>query len=350
MATVELEGVSVVKADSTLLRPTDLAVPDGELLAIVGPSGSGKTTLLRAVAGLDDLASGTVMIDGVDQAGIRVRDIAMVFQDNVLFPNMNVERNVAFPLEVRRVPPREVKDRVWAEGRALHIDNLMSRDPSQLSAGHQQLVQIARAMVRAPSVFLMDEPLARLDPKLRIHMRGELKMIQRGYGVTTLYVTNDPVEAMSVADRIAVLNEGSIIQIAVPEDVYHHPRSLTVAQLLGPVSLMDVSVEADSDGSWLVHPGFRIRSWAPALGPYAGGTLRLGLRPEYVEEAETPDLVATVRSVEHRGASHVADVEVAGDTMAVRLRGPVPQPKDPLPLRIARTLLFDPATGAAVVT
>ncbi|HSF85315.1 MAG TPA: ABC transporter ATP-binding protein [Acidimicrobiia bacterium] len=350
MATVELEDVGVVKGGSTLLTHVDLAVADGELLAIVGPSGSGKTTLLRAIAGLDALVSGVVRIGGLDQADERVRDIGMVFQDNVLFPNMNVEQNVAFPLEVRKVPTQEVKDRVWAEGRALHIDDLMARDPKQLSAGHQQLVQIARAMVRAPDAFLMDEPLARLDAKLRIHMRGELKMIQRGYGVTTLYVTNDPVEAMSMADRIAVMEAGAIIQVDAPSEVYLRPRTVTVAELMGAISLFDVAVEPAADGSWLAHPGFKLRSWAPALDAFTGQAVKIGVRPEDVEVADVADFVATVRSVEHLGASHEATVEVAGDRLLVRVRGPMLRSGDSVRLRIARYMVFDPATGLALPT
>ncbi len=350
MATVDLDGVRVVKGGVAVLDGIDLSVAQGELLGIVGASGSGKTSLLRAVAGLDDLASGTIRIDGQDQRPHGRRDVAMVFQHNVLFPNRDVEGNVAFPLEVRRLPAEEVKQRVWAEGRALHIDALMSRNPRELSAGQQQLVQIARAMVRAPAVFLMDEPLARLDTKLRISLRGDLKIMQRGYGVTTMYATNDPVEAMSVADRIAVMERGSIIQAASPEAVYHRPRNLRVAELMGELAVLDVVVEGNDRGSWLVGDGFRIRAWAPAIGSHAGGRVLLGVRPGYVEMSDSPDALARIRRLEHHGAAHLARLSLGRHDVVMRLRHPTVRAGDEIGVRFAKLLVFDPDTGETIPT
>jgi ABC-type sugar transport system ATPase subunit len=349
MASVDVEQVSVVKGGTLILDRIDLAVADGELMGIVGASGSGKTTMLRVIAGLED-ATGSVRIGGIPQEGERRRDVAMVFQDSVLFPNRDVEGNVAFPLEVRRVAPDEIRQRVLAEGRALHIEDLMARNPRELSAGHQQLVQIARALVRAPAVFLMDEPLARLDAKLRIHMRSELKIMQRGYGVTTLYVTNDPVEAMSVADRIAVFDHGAIVQVAPPELLYHEPANLQVAKLLGELAVLDMDVEPASDGSWLTHAAFRIRAWAPALRAYAGRRVQIGTRPEYLEVADTPDARVRVRLVEHLGASHLVRGDLGKQSVALRMRQPWVRPGDVVGVRFSRYMVFDPQTGRRLLT
>lgn len=349
MATVDLVHLSVVKDDVSILRNVELSVADGELVAIVGPSGSGKTSLLRAVAGLDGLSSGFVAIGGVRLHKGDRPDVAMVFQQNVLFPNMDVEGNVSFPLEVRGLPRDEVRNRVTAEGRALHIEELMKRRPQELSAGHQQLVQIARALVRAPQVFLMDEPLARLDPWLKSRMRGELKLLQRGYGVTTLYVTNDPVEAMAVADRIAVMNRGSIAQVAAPEVVYHEPVSLLVAVVMGELALLDVRIEGDSQGSWIVHPEFRLRAWAPQLRDHHGGGLRMGLRPDYVEVGDPRDATVSVRRIDHLGGGQVAVASLGAEEITMRWRasGGV---GDDVGIKIVRYQLFDPATGAIVAS
>lgn len=250
MASVTLRSVRVVLADRRGDRSTealagiDLEVDDGELLAVVGTSGSGKTTLLRVIAGLDPVASGAVLMDGRDVTDDDPgsRDVAMVFQFPHLLPHRNVGRNVAFPLEVRRQTVDEIRARVGAEARALHIEALLERSPDELAAGEAQLVQIARALVRVPRVLLLDEPLARLDAHVRERMRRELRMLQQGYGVTTVLTTNDPVEAMAMSDRLAVLDAGRVVQVGAPLDVYRSPVSLLVARLTGPLATTVVDV------------------------------------------------------------------------------------------------------------
>ena len=213
MASITLDSVVVDGIEGPRLDGIDLTVANGEFLAVIGPSGSGKTTLLRVVAGLDEPSRGDVLFDGVSVAHQPpyARDLAMVFQDNVLIPFRSVKRNVAFPLEIHKMDPEEIEERVGAESRVMAIERFLQRMPNQLGAGHQQLVQAARALVRRPAVFLLDEPLARVDPALRIEMRSEIKLVAQGYGVTTLYATNDPREAMALGDRIAIIDRGRLV-------------------------------------------------------------------------------------------------------------------------------------------
>ena len=227
---------------SPALQGVDLAVLDGEMMAVVGRSGAGKTTLLRAIAGLDQVTGGAVLMDGVDVTASEPgeRDVAMVFQFPHLLPHRNVGRNVAFPLEVRHQTLEEIRARVGAEARALHIESLLERSPRDLAAGEAQLVQIARALVRVPRVLLLDEPLARLDARVRERMRRELRMLQQGYGVTTIFTTNDPTEAMAMSDRLVVLDAGRVEQVGTPIDVYREPVSLLAAQLTGPLTTTTV--------------------------------------------------------------------------------------------------------------
>ena len=338
--------MEVTKGGQPVLRGVDLSVADGELVAIVGPSGSGKTTLLRAAAGLDPVSGGEVRIGGIDvtTADTKARNVAMVFQANVLYPFRDVAGNVGFPLELEHRPKPEIAARVQAEGRALHLERLMERDPSELSAGHQQLVQIARALVRVPSVFLMDEPLARLDALLRMEMRGELRLVQRGYGVTTLYVTNDPGEAMAVCDRLAVLVEGEIVQIGPPQDVYARPATREVAELTGDVSTMLFGVTADEPGYWLDHDGFRIRVWAQALTPYVGVDVVVGLRPEHL----APDpggLRGVIERVVPHGPYVMTDCRIGSEIVAVRTEGAFGVRGDAVGLTVVGGHVFDPVDG-----
>ncbi len=339
------------KGGATLLDDVDLSVADGELVAIIGPSGSGKTTLLRAVAGLDPVQAGEVRIDGVDvtQADTNDRNIAMVFQANVLYSFRDVAGNVGFPLEMQHRPAAEIATRVQAEGRALHLERLMERNPLELSAGHQQLVQIARALVRAPSLFLMDEPLARLDALLRIQMRSELRLVQRGYGVTTLYVTNDPVEAMAMADRLGVLAAGRLVQISSPQEVYGRPASRLVAELTGDLTMLDVAVRSDQTGYWLEHESFRTRVWSEALEPYVGVGVVLGMRPEHLAPANG-GFGAVIERVVYHGPFVVTECRVGRDVVAVRTEGAMGRPGESVALAITGGHVFDPVDGRSVMS
>ena len=327
MASLVIENLSMRRGETTVLEGIDLDVVDGELLVILGASGAGKSALLRVVAGLEAPDSGRVLMGGVDVTAVDTpnRHIAMVFQENALFPFMTVRRNVSFPLVIQGTSKEEVESRVLAEARVLEIQHLLDRKPGQLSAGHQQLVQAARALVRAPDLFLMDEPLARLDAHLRVLMRREIRLLQTGYGVTTLYVTNDPVEAMAMADRIVVIDHGRIQQIGLPLEIYRTPATRVVASVVGnpPMSFVAGRVVDDPPGYWIEIGPLRLRAWDPGLSSGVG-SVDVGLRPEEVAEAVAGVPGRVVRA-EHLGASALLEVEVApGIVVPMRASEPVP--------------------------
>ncbi|MDJ0924131.1 MAG: ABC transporter ATP-binding protein [Acidimicrobiia bacterium] len=352
MATITLENVRVVRGGTLALAVDALEIADGELLAVVGPSGSGKSTLLRAIAGLDPLASGHVLFDGYDVTRLETakRSVAMVFQDNVLLPFKDVRGNVAFPLEVRHTPRDEISQRVEAEARALEIEHLLERMPKQLGAGHQQLVQAARAMVRVPAVFLMDEPLARLDARLRLQMRQEFRLLQQGYGVTTAFVTNDQEEAMVMADRIAVLEEGWVRQVGLPLELYHHPASRFVAEFIGspPMGFVAGRIEVDKPGYWVSFGDFRLRAWLPALGEVSSARVDVGLRAEDVVVDERGVAVPVKRSY-HLGSHGFTQVELApGETVEMRTADFGPSAGSTVKVGLRRLHLFSQETGSAL--
>ena len=235
MVALLLDAITVKYGDETVVDGLTLRVEEGEAVALLGPSGSGKTSVLRAVAGLERPASGDVLFDGerVNEVPPAQRNLAMVFQENVLFPGMNVERNIGFPLRVRRVPAKEIAARVEAETRAAGISGLLRRDPRELSAGQQQVVQLARAMVRRPDLMLADEPFARLDHLGRHRLRSELRLVQSGYGVTALYATHDYSDALALAERVAIVDAGRIRQVSTPWELYQRPTDTFVATFVG---------------------------------------------------------------------------------------------------------------------
>jgi len=350
MATLELTGVELSKDGRRILDGVDLSVANGELVALVGASGSGKTTLLRVAAGLDVPDAGEVRLGGrLVEGDISDRNVAMVFQNSVLYPLRDVARNVSFPLEMQHRSAAEISERVLAEGRALHLTEMLDRNPRELSAGHQQLVQIARALVRAPDLFLMDEPLARLDSRLRLEMRSELRMVQRGYGVTTLYVTNDPLEAMAVADRLGVLVDGRLVQLGAPTDVYAEPVSRTVAELTGDLDIVAAAVTTDDGGSWLEHDAFRVRAWAPALRPYAGIDVAVGFRPEHLALSDS-GARATVEAVSLHGPFELVECRLGGDLVHVRSKHVAVGRGDVVWLDVVAGHVFDPVDGRTIAS
>lgn len=342
MATLELDDVGVVKDGRDLLSHVTLRVDDGDLTAVLGPSGAGKSTLLRTVAGLDRVTGGEVRIGGNAVTGLepRERNVAMVFQSGALYPFMNVQQNVSFPLKMRRHRVDDIAARVQAEGRALGIEDLMQRRPGELSAGHQQLVHIARAMVRAPDVFLMDEPLASLDAALRLRMRDELRTIQQGYGVTTLYVTNDPLEAMTMADRVAILVDGALVQTGAPLDVYRSPSSRRAAEIMGDASFIAVTVTSDVEGFWLIADGVRLRAWAPALGEHVGREVELMLRPEDLEVRSGGAVRATITHITAYGSHVLVRCAVGPAEVTVRAVVAPGRPGDTVGLDAVRHVIF----------
>lgn len=353
MASVRLSDLSVVLDRRTILDGIAIDIADAAFAAVLGPSGVGKSTLLRAIAGLVEPSAGTVAFAGRDVTGVNVseRDIGMVFQSPTLLPHRNVQRNVEFPLELRQQTADEIHERVSAEARAMRIEHILRRDPLSLSRGEQQLVQIARTMVRVPLVLLLDEPFAPLDQHLREQMRVEIRTLQRGYGVTTIMATNDPSDAMSLASLVVVLDgePGRVVQYGSPSDVYEEPASLTVATATGPLWTLDVSVTADGDGFWLsAGDSVRLRMWAPALRGHVGRSVRLGVRSDDLRRDDRGEATAILRRVipgagptllcswgEQRmvTATGVATDDEIGTAIKLTLR---------------RALVFDPIDGSRI--
>jgi len=300
-----------------------LEVKDGEFLVLVGPSGCGKTTALRCLAGLEEVTSGDIIIGDrvVTHVPPKDRDIAMVFQNYALYPHMTVYENMAFGLKLRKVPKQEIDRRVKEVAEMLGIQDLLNRKPRQLSGGQRQRVALGRAIVREPQVFLMDEPLSNLDAKLRVQTRGELIKLQRRLGVTTIYVTHDQVEAMTMGHRIAVMNQGVLQQLDTPENLYDHPANLFVATFIGSpaMNIFPARVVVGDGTVRLVAGDFTLEA-APEqrnrLDEYSGREVLVGIRPE--------DLIVQPgqMSVDRQLRLPVEIVEPLGSETLVHLRGP----------------------------
>jgi multiple sugar transport system ATP-binding protein len=285
MAEIEIRNVTKAFAgDVIALDDVSLRIEDGEFIALVGPSGCGKSTLLRAIAGLEDVTSGEISIAGRDVTDLapRHRDIAMVFQSYALYPHMTVRQNLGYGLRVRRMPKADIRLRVNEIADLLGLADLLERKPAQLSGGQRQRVAMGRAIVRQPQAFLMDEPLSNLDAKLRVGMRASLAQLHQQLGVTTVYVTHDQVEAMTLGQRVAVMRDGHILQVDVPQTLYEQPRDLFVAGFIGSpaMNLVDASI----DGDEVSFGQFRV-GLDPARRPATQGRVVLGVRPEYFEDA-----------------------------------------------------------------
>jgi multiple sugar transport system ATP-binding protein len=290
MAEIVLQGVTKRFGDATVVDSVDLTVADGELMVLVGPSGCGKSTALRMIAGLEEITEGTVSIDGrvVNDLPPAERDIAMVFQTYALYPHMSVRDNLEYGLKMRKVPKEERARLVAEAAEILGLDELLARKPKDLSGGQRQRVAVGRAIVRHPRAFLFDEPLSNLDAKFRMQMRAEIARIQKRLATTTVYVTHDQVEAMTLGGRIAVMRAGRLQQVGTPLDVYRRPANLFVAGFVGspPMNLLPVRV-AD-DGRALEGAGFRMpvpRRFGAVLAGQAGRELIAGVRPERLTEA-----------------------------------------------------------------
>jgi multiple sugar transport system ATP-binding protein len=296
MAAIVLDDVWKVYPDGTeAVRALDLEIADGEFIVLVGPSGCGKTTALRMVAGLEVISKGTIRIGDkvVNDVPPKERDIAMVFQNYALYPHMSVFDNMAFGLKLQKVPRPQIEQRVHDAARILGLDELLQRKPKALSGGQRQRVAMGRAIVRHPQAFLMDEPLSNLDAKLRVQMRTEIARIQSDLGVTTIYVTHDQVEAMTMGDRVAVLRKGELQQVDTPQTLYEHPNNLFVAGFIGSPSmnLLEATLNRRDGGFAVEFGGFRLPvpdeviAERPGLRTYEGRKVVLGLRPEDMEDA-----------------------------------------------------------------
>jgi multiple sugar transport system ATP-binding protein len=296
MAEITLRGVTKVFADRTeAVHSLDLDVPDGKLVVLVGPSGCGKTTVLRMIAGLEDLTDGTIAIGDrvVNEVPPGDRDIAMVFQNYALYPHMTVYQNMALSLKIRKLKKEEVRRRVRDAADVLHLEEFLHKRPRELSGGQRQRVAMGRAIVREPQAFLMDEPLSNLDAKLRVQMRAEILRIQQNLKVTTVYVTHDQTEAMTLGDLVVVMRKGELQQVGSPEELYERPANLFVGGFIGSpaMNLVEATVTKEDGATFVAFADHRLRipsevlDASPEVAASDGRTLILGMRPEDMEDA-----------------------------------------------------------------
>jgi len=381
MTRTGLDRVTVVRHGITVLRDLTLAAEDGELLAVLGPSGCGKSTLLRVVAGLTPVQAGEVHIGGrrVTQVPTQQRGVAMVFESSSLVPFLDVAHNLGWGLRAQRVPESEIGDRVSGRARQLRLSGLLSRMPKALSAGERGLVGVGRALVRTPEVFLLDEPLAHLDAGQRASVRRRIVEVVRSLGVTTLYVTHDPAEALAVADRVALMNDGTIAQVGTPREVYREPADLFVAGFVGfpPPGLLAARLVVDAGTAGFQVGARTLPLWAPVpaeLSDRVGGEVVLGLRAQDVQDASTEydpaltTLAGTATRAEYTGQHRIVTLAVdgpavtapgaefsLGDSAAPQLRslfspraGVRTGDSVRVAVDVARAHVFDPATGRAL--
>ncbi|HEY8630792.1 MAG TPA: sn-glycerol-3-phosphate ABC transporter ATP-binding protein UgpC [Gaiellaceae bacterium] len=333
MAEITLDGLTKVYGDGTrAVSELDLEIEDGEFVVLVGPSGCGKTSALRMVAGLEPITAGRVVIGGevVNNLPPKDRDIAMIFQNYALYPHMSAFDNMAFGLKLRGMKRDRRRERVTSAAKTLGLAEVLPKKPRTLSGGQRQRVAMGRAIVREPRAFLMDEPLSNLDAKLRVEMRAEIARLQRELDVTTIYVTHDQVEAMTLGDRVAIMRDGLLQQVAKPQELYDRPRNLFVAEFIGSPAMNLVRAKlARSNGSVVtkfgessLQVGEGVLAGRPALKRFEGKKIILGVRPEDIEDAafagEAPDgrrLSATIDIREDMGSEVFAHFAVAGEAV-----------------------------------
>jgi multiple sugar transport system ATP-binding protein len=324
LAEIVLDDVWKTYPDGTVaVQALDLEIDDKEFMVLVGPSGCGKTTALRMIAGLESVTRGTVRIGDrvVNDVPPKARDIAMVFQNYALYPHMSVFENMAFGLKLQKVPKHEINGRVQEAARILGLDELLNRKPAALSGGQRQRVAMGRAIVRHPQAFLMDEPLSNLDAKLRVQMRSEIARIQSDLGVTTIYVTHDQIEAMTMGDRVAVIRKGQLQQVDAPQALYEHPRNLFVAGFIGSpaMNLLEATLRVADDGPSVEFAGFRLTvprdvfEARPELRAYADRKIAIGIRPEDMEDAS----LVSEAPADRRISALVELVEALGSDVVV---------------------------------
>ncbi len=331
MARVEIKNLVKRFGATIAVNNVSLEIKDKEFVVLLGPSGCGKTTTLRCVAGLETPDQGEIYIGDalVNDLPPKDRDVAMVFQSYALYPHMTVYDNIAFPLKMRKTPKEEIDRRVKQVAELLRISHLLDRKPRQLSGGEAQRTALGRAIVREPKVFLMDEPLSNLDAKLRLYMRAELKKLQRDLGVTTIYVTHDQAEAMTMADRVAIMNYGLLQQVAPPEDLYDHPANIFVAGFIGspPMNFIECSFLEKDGKNYLDAGTFTLELWPEVADiikkKATGPELILGLRPEDLSisrEVKKPEtaIPAEIYVIEPLGTEVIVDAKVGENIIKLR--------------------------------
>ncbi len=346
MATLDLQGLRKSFGQTEVLRQIDLTLADGEMLVIVGASGCGKSTLLRLVAGLETPTAGQVVIGGRDVTGLdpSERDIAMVFQNYALYPHMSVFDNMAYALRIRGLSRGDIERRVHDTAAMLGLDTLLARKPRQLSGGQRQRAAMGRAIVREPKLFLFDEPLSNLDAKLRVQMRAEIRRLQKRLGITSLFVTHDQVEAMTLGDRLLILHEGRSAQFATPIEVFEQPADIYVAGFIGAPSMNFLPGRLENDGRAVrLAAGPLI----PLPGRYQGGDVILGIRPEHLTPA--PDgLTLTIDLIEPLGSETLVHGRTILGEAAVVVRVPgmvAPSERMTVSVDTSQVHVFDAANG-----
>ncbi len=327
MASVELRDIRKSYASLDVIHGISLDITDGEFIALVGPSGCGKSTLLRMIAGLEEITDGDILIGGtvVNSMTPRERNIAMVFQSYALYPHMTVAENMGFNLKLAGQPKNVIDERVAEAARMLDLGKLLDRKPSQLSGGQRQRVAMGRAVVRNPAVFLFDEPLSNLDAKLRVQMRSEIKALHQKVGTTSIYVTHDQIEAMTLADRVVVLNHGRIEQQGTPLELYKTPANLFVAAFIGSPAMNLIEGVVDGEGD---EPAARLKDGtairiAASRNVKRGQSVTIGLRPEHIGSTVGGDISLSGRTVlvEPTGAQTHVVFELAGDQVTAVVDG-----------------------------
>jgi multiple sugar transport system ATP-binding protein len=363
MAQLELRNVVKSYGIYEAVRGISLEIKDNEFVVFVGPSGCGKSTTLRMIAGLEHITGGEIVIGDqvVNRLGPGKRDIAMVFQNYALYPHMSVRENISFCLEQQRLEKAEIAKRIEKAAETLHIHELLDRRPGQLSGGQRQRVAMGRAIVRNPKVFLFDEPLSNLDAKLRVQMRTEIKRLHQLMPTTTVYVTHDQVEAMTMADRVVVMNGGAIEQVGPPQELYHKPVSQFVAGFIGSPSMnflparlassADQLVVELADGNVLIVPAERRSAYAA----FVGKEVIFGIRPESISALQERDGFATLNVridlVEPLGPETMVYFDVGDASLCANIdpeSNPLPQTSMPLSFNMRQMHLFDPEGGRTI--
>ncbi len=355
MADISIRKITKSYGKTAVVHGVDLEMAHGEFIVILGPSGCGKSTLLRMIAGLEAIDTGQIAIGGrvVNDIEPRDRGCAMVFQNYALYPHMSVAENIGYSLKVAGRPRAERAERVAAVAKIVGLGDFLDRRPGQLSGGQRQRVAMARAMIKEPQVFLFDEPLSNLDAKLRVQMRLEIRRLHQRLGGTSVFVTHDQIEAMTLADRLVVMNAGRIEQVGAPREVYRRPATLFVAGFIGSPAMNVMTARIVGPGQAVLESGATVR-FNPGLAAVTGATVALGIRPEEVEALAEPTADSTtipIEFIEELGAGHLAHGTFEGNDFVVALPASVEAPTDRcLTVRLppAAVHLFDPASGRRI--